>query len=87
MPTNPFLKKLGYSQTDRLVIIHTDDIGMRHASNPQIDMGIHATLTAEWESYRWGTIATREQTAGLLDADGDFHQWHQAVYEHAMPVG
>jgi hypothetical protein len=32
MIPNPLLKKLGYSDTDRLVIIHTDDIGMCHAS-------------------------------------------------------
>jgi hypothetical protein len=29
---NPLLKKLGYSDTDRLAIIHTDDIGMCQAS-------------------------------------------------------
>jgi predicted glycoside hydrolase/deacetylase ChbG (UPF0249 family) len=29
---NPVLKKLGFSNDDRLVIIHTDDIGMCHAS-------------------------------------------------------
>jgi predicted glycoside hydrolase/deacetylase ChbG (UPF0249 family) len=32
MQPNPVLKKLGFSDTDRLVIIHTDDIGMCHAS-------------------------------------------------------
>ncbi len=32
MPPNPYLKKLGFSDTDRLVIIHTDDIGMCQAS-------------------------------------------------------
>ena len=32
MTTNPFLKKLGFSDNDRAVIIHTDDIGMCHAS-------------------------------------------------------
>lgn len=32
MKPNPLLKKLGYSDTDRLVIIHTDDIGMCQAS-------------------------------------------------------
>src|SRR5215212_5919225 len=32
MQPNPFLAKLGYSNNDRLVIIHTDDIGMCHAS-------------------------------------------------------
>src|SRR5215213_3640757 len=32
MQPNPFLKKLGFSNNDRVVIIHTDDIGMCHAS-------------------------------------------------------
>ena len=119
MTSNPFLTKLGYSNTDRLVIIHTDDIGMCHASvqafqdlwafgtitsaatmvpcpwfpavaqmcraNPDIDMGVHATLNAEWESYRWGPVSTRDPDSGLLDADGYFHQWHQAVYDNARP--
>ena len=29
---NPFLEKLGYAETDRLVILHADDIGMCQAS-------------------------------------------------------
>jgi hypothetical protein len=32
MNPNPSLKKLGFSNTDRVVIIHTDDIGMCQAS-------------------------------------------------------
>lgn len=32
MEANPVLKKLGYSKDDRVVIIHTDDIGMCHSS-------------------------------------------------------
>lgn len=119
MTPNPFLKKLGFSDNDRAVIIHTDDIGMCHASvqafkdlwgfgtitsgavmvpcpwfpavaqmcreNPEIDMGVHATLNAEWESYRWGPVSTRDQASGLLDKDGYFNQWHQAVYDNAQP--
>ncbi len=119
MTANPFLKKLGFSEDDRAVIIHTDDIGMCHASvqafkdlwafgtitsgavmvpcpwfpavaqmcreNPEIDMGVHATLNAEWESYRWGPISTRDPESGLLDAEGYFNQWHQAVYDNAKP--
>jgi predicted glycoside hydrolase/deacetylase ChbG (UPF0249 family) len=117
MKPNPFLKKLGFSENDRAVIIHTDDIGMCHASvqafkdlwsfgtitsgatmvpcpwfpavvrmcreNPEIDMGVHATLNAEWESYRWGPVSTRDQASGLMDADGYFHQWHPGVYQNA----
>ena len=119
MAPNPFLQKLGYSNTDRVVIIHTDDIGMCHASlqafkdlwefgtitsgavmvpcpwfpavaqmcreNPEIDMGVHATLNAEWEAYRWSPLSTRDPASGLLDAEGYFHQWQDAVYQNAKP--
>ena len=119
MKPNPFLKKLGLSDNDRAVIIHTDDIGMCHASiqaykdlwafgtissgatmvpcpwfpaaaqmcneNPDMDMGVHATLNAEWENYRWGPVSTREPGSGLMDEAGYFHQWHQAVYDNATP--
>jgi predicted glycoside hydrolase/deacetylase ChbG (UPF0249 family) len=117
MTPNPLLKKLGYSDNDRLVIIHTDDIGMCQASiqafkdlwefgtissgavmvpcpwfpaaaemcraNPQMDMGIHATLNSEWDAYRWGPVSTRDPQSGLLDKDGYLHQWQDAVYENA----
>jgi predicted glycoside hydrolase/deacetylase ChbG (UPF0249 family) len=53
--------------------------------NPEMDMGVHATLNAEWESYRWGPVSTREPASGLLDEAGYFHQWHQAVYDNASP--
>lgn len=119
MNPNPFLKKLGFSDHDRAVIIHTDDIGMCHASiqafkdlwnfgtitsgavmvpcpwfpvvkwmcrdNPEIDMGVHITLNAEWASYRWGPLSTRDPESGLLDVDGYFHRWQDAVYQHAKP--
>ena len=29
---NPFLHKLGYSPTDRVVVLHADDIGMCHST-------------------------------------------------------
>ena len=119
MTPNPFLKKLGCSDNERLVIIHTDDIGMCHASlqafkdlwkfgtissgavmvpcpwfpatsqmcreNPEIDMGVHATLNAEWETYRWSPLSTRDPASGLLDTEGYFHQWQDAVYQNAKP--
>lgn len=117
MTPNPYLKKLGFSETDRVVIVHTDDIGMCQASltafehlwefgtissgavmvpcpwfpavahfcreHPQVDMGVHATLNAEWTTYRWGPISTRDPRSGLLDSEGYFHQWQPAVYEQA----
>ncbi len=48
-----------------------------------IDMGVHATLNSEWESYRWGPVSTRDQASGLIDETGYLHQWQPAVYENA----
>lgn len=119
MQTNPVLKKLGFSPDDRLVIIHTDDIGMCQASidafadlwdfglissgavmvpcpwfleaaayarsHPEVDLGIHITLTSEWETYRWGPVTTRDPASGLLDAQGFFYKTTQEVWVNADP--
>ncbi len=47
MTPNPYLKKLGFSETDRVVIVHTDDIGMCQAS-----------LTAFEHLWEFGTISS-----------------------------
>jgi chitin disaccharide deacetylase len=41
--------------------------------NPTADIGLHATLTAEYAHYRWGPLSTRDPASGLIDADGYFH--------------
>jgi predicted glycoside hydrolase/deacetylase ChbG (UPF0249 family) len=53
---------------------------------PGIDLGVHLTLTAEWEGYRWGPLSTRRPASGLLDADGFFHSTRQAVHRQARPA-
>jgi len=119
MQPNPVLKKLGFSDNDRLVIIHTDDIGMCQASvqayadlwefggissgaimmpcpwakaaadyckaHPGVDMGVHATLTAEWQTYRWGPLSTRDPGSGLMDADGFFWRSSEEAQAQADP--
>jgi predicted glycoside hydrolase/deacetylase ChbG (UPF0249 family) len=38
--------------------------------NPGYDVGVHLTLTSEWENYKWGPIT---QAPSLVDAQGDFY--------------
>jgi len=115
--TNPILKKLGFSDNERVIVFHADDIGMCHASvaayadlwghsplsssatmvpcawfpetarllqtQGSTDMGVHLTLTSEWDGMRWGAISTGDPATGLLDAEGYFYRDSASVQKHA----
>ena len=44
------------------------------------DVGVHLTLNAEWETYRWGPIT---HSPSLLDGDGGFPRTTADVWDHA----
>jgi hypothetical protein len=101
---NPVVKKLGFAPTDRLLIVHVDDIGLCQSNvegfadlvdfglvtsgsvmmptawapmatefaraHPQADIGVHLTLTSEWECNRWSPISTVDPATGLIDPNG-----------------
>jgi hypothetical protein len=39
-------------------------------AHPNMDIGVHMTVTSEWESNRWGALSTVDTSSGLLDPDG-----------------
>lgn len=51
---------------------------------PFVDMGVHLTLTSEWDGYRWRPLSTRDPASGLLDAEGYFYR-NQSMWERPDP--
>lgn len=103
MNDSSLIEKLGFETTDKVVILHIDDVGFSHASNiatfecldfgvascgsaivpapwfletasickkkPTFDIGVHITLTSEYDFYRWRALSSVDPKTGLLDSE------------------
>ena len=39
---------------------------------PDVSVGVHLTLNAEWKNYRWGPISGKDKVPSLVDENGYF---------------
>ena len=110
-------ERLGWKADDRVLIIHSDDVGMSLANNegsrealeyglvtsvsvmmpcpwvpgwlaytkehPEVDSGLHLTLTSEYDHYRWTPLAGKNQVPGLTDVHGCLPDGVKEVEENA----
>ena len=54
--------------------------------HPAADLGVHLTLTSEWESYRWAPVSSLDVTCGLIDEQGYLHKPNAAVQASGEPA-
>lgn len=54
--------------------------------NPKLDIGVHITLTSEWDQMRWGPISTRDSQTGLIDNEGYFYRKTDDIQARATPA-
>lgn len=50
-------------------------------NRPDLDLGLHLTITSEWDTYKWGPILPLSAVPSLVDANGFFwgHDFHLKV--------
>jgi len=55
------------------------------AADPSLDVGVHLTLTSEWDACRWAPISTVSQASGLIDGDGYFWRDLEGLRRRLVP--
>jgi hypothetical protein len=54
-------------------------------SRPELDVGVHLTLTSEWRQYRWRPLTGTSRASGLCDPDGYMWTSVKLLRQHAVP--
>lgn len=60
-----------FSSTIMMVCPGAEEAAKFAVENPQYAIGVHLTMTSEWETWRWGTLT---DSPSLLDEYG--YMWH-----------
>jgi len=61
------------------------EIAEAAAADPALDVGVHLTLTSEWDACRWAPVSTVSTASGLIDGDGYFWRDLDSLHRHLVP--
>ena len=51
-----------------------------------LDIGVHITLTAEWDDFKWDGVLASSEIPSLLTEDGYFYASVEEVVKNADPL-
>jgi predicted glycoside hydrolase/deacetylase ChbG (UPF0249 family) len=51
-------------------------------AHPEADVGVHITLTSEWDGYRWRPLSTADPRSGLIDGEGYMWRSIPELFRH-----
>lgn len=54
-------------------------------AHPEADLGLHLTLTAEWENYKWGGVLPSSEIPSLIAPNGYFYHESELVAQNGKP--
>ena len=61
------------------------EIATAGAQDHSLDLGVHLTLTSEWDACRWAPISTVSRASGLIDGDGYLWRDVASLRRHLVP--
>ncbi len=61
------------------------EIATAASRDPSLDIGVHLTLTSEWDACRWAPISTVSRASGLIDGDGYLWRDVASLRRHLVP--
>ena len=59
------------------------EVAVYARAHPDADLGLHLTLTAEWQTFRWGPVTPRNLVPSLVGPDGNFYSTTEDFARHA----
>ncbi len=52
--------------------------------NPHFDVGVHLTLTCEYDNFRWAALSTKDRATGLIDEEGYLWRTREDAVRHVQ---
>jgi len=64
----------------------TLEVAKYFKQNPNTDLGLHLTFTAEWENYKWSGISSNESIPSLINDKGNFFEKKKSFIKRGDPL-